>query len=49
VVLLADPNFSPVSVLNQLTQKQREVLVAAYKIGYYIPRKTTSEQPAKEP
>lgn len=47
VVLLADPNFSPVSVLNQLTQKQREVLVAAYKIGYYIPRKTTSEQLAK--
>ncbi len=48
VVLLADADFSPVSVLNQLTQKQREVLVAAYKMGYYdIPRKTTSEQLAK--
>jgi len=48
VVLLADADFSPVSVLNQLTQKQREVLVAAYKMGYYdIPRKITSEQLAK--
>jgi predicted DNA binding protein len=49
VVLLADADFSPVSVLNQLTQKQREVLIAAYKFGYYdIPRKITSEQLAKK-
>ncbi|MGE5187886.1 MAG: helix-turn-helix domain-containing protein [Betaproteobacteria bacterium] len=48
VVLLAEADFSPVSVLNQLTQKQREVLVAAYKMGYYdIPRKITSEQLAR--
>jgi predicted DNA binding protein len=49
VVLLADADFSPVSVLNQLTQKQREVLIAAYKFGYYdIPRKITSDQLAKK-
>lgn len=45
VVLLADADFSPISVLNHLTQKQREVLVTAYKLGYYdIPRKITSEE-----
>jgi predicted DNA binding protein len=49
VVLLADADFSPVSVLNQLTQKQREVLIAAYKYGYYdIPRKITSEELANK-
>jgi hypothetical protein len=49
VVLLADANFSPISPLNRLTEKQREVLVAAYKLGYYeIPRKITSEELAKK-
>jgi predicted DNA binding protein len=49
VVLLADADFSPVSALNQLTQKQREVLIAAYKFGYYdIPRKITSEELANK-
>jgi predicted DNA binding protein len=49
VILLADADFSPVSMLNQLTQKQREVLIAAYKFGYYdIPRKITSEELAKK-
>ncbi len=44
VVLLTDANFSPTSPLNQLTEKQREVLITAYKLGYYeIPRKITSE------
>jgi hypothetical protein len=45
VVLLADANFSPISPLNELTEKQREVLIEAYKTGYYaIPRKITSQQ-----
>jgi hypothetical protein len=49
VVLLADADFSPVSILNQLTQKQHEVIVAAYKLGYYdIPRKITSEELAEK-
>jgi hypothetical protein len=49
VVLLADTNFSPISPLTQLTEKQREVLIAAYKMGYYdIPRKVTSEEIAKK-
>jgi hypothetical protein len=49
VVLLADANFSPISLLNDLTEKQREVLLTAYKLGYYdIPRKITSEALAKK-
>jgi predicted DNA binding protein len=32
-----------------LTEKQREVLVAAHKLGYYeVPRKINSEQLAKK-
>jgi hypothetical protein len=49
VVLLADANFSPTSPLNRLTEKQREILIVAYKLGYYdIPRKITSEELAKK-
>ena len=49
VVLLTDASFSPISPLNQLTEKQREVLVAAYRLGYYdIPRRITSEELAKQ-
>jgi hypothetical protein len=49
IVLLADANFSPISPLNQLTEKQRQVLMAAYKLGYYdIPRKISSEELANK-
>jgi predicted DNA binding protein len=49
ILLLSDLNFSPVSPLNQLTEKQRDVLLTAYKMGYYdIPRKITSENIAKK-
>jgi predicted DNA binding protein len=42
-------NFSPISPLNQLTEKQREVLITAYKMGYYeIPRKLNSDELAKK-
>ena len=49
VILLADADFSPISPLNQLTEKQRDTLIAAYKLGYYdIPRKISSEELAKK-
>jgi len=45
IVLMSDARFSPDSPLNQLTEKQREVLIIAYKLGYYeIPRKINSDQ-----
>ena len=45
VVMLSDASFSIDSPLNQLTEKQREVLVTAYKLGYYdIPRRINSDQ-----
>jgi len=49
VAMISDANFPPISPINQLTEKQREVLIAAYKLGYYnIPRKITSEELAKK-
>ncbi|MBT0158470.1 hypothetical protein G4O51_00620 [Candidatus Bathyarchaeota archaeon A05DMB-2] len=49
IVMLTDAEFSPISPLNQLTEKQREILTTAYKLGYYdIPRKINSEQLAKK-
>jgi predicted DNA binding protein len=49
ILLLSDLNFSPISPLNQLTGKQRDVLLMAYKTGYYdIPRRITSENLAKK-
>jgi len=48
VILLGDANFSPDSPLNKLTEKQREVLISAYKLGYYdIPRRINSDQLAE--
>jgi len=48
VVLLTEADFSPDSPLSKLTEKQREVLIAAYKLGYYdIPRRINSEKLAK--
>ena len=45
VVSLTEANFSPDSPLSKLTEKQREVLIAAYKLGYYdIPRRINSEK-----
>ncbi len=49
IILLTDLNFSPISPLNQLTEKQREVLITAYKMGYYdIPRKLNSDDVAEK-
>jgi DNA-binding CsgD family transcriptional regulator len=49
VVMLGDADFSPFSPLNQLTEKQREALIAAYRMGYYsIPRKISSKELAKK-
>ena len=49
VVSLTEANFSPESPLSALTEKQREVLVAAYKLGYYdLPRRINSEKLAEK-
>ena len=49
IVSLTDAKFSPNSPLNFLTEKQRRVLIASYKFGYYsLPRKISSEQLAKK-
>jgi ribosomal protein S13 len=49
VTLLTDANFSPMSPLSQLTEKQRQVLLSAYQHGYYdIPRRVTSEELARK-
>jgi len=45
VISLIDAKFSPSSPLQRLTEKQREVLIKAYKFGYYDkPRKISSEE-----
>jgi predicted DNA binding protein len=49
IISLNDARFSLDSPLNALTEKQREVLIASYKMGYYnLPRKISSEQLAKK-
>jgi hypothetical protein len=48
VVSLTDADFAPDSLLNRLTEKQRRVLISAYKLGYYdVPRKINSEKLAE--
>ncbi len=45
IVSLTDAKFSPDSPLNALTEKQRRILIAAYKLGYYnLPRRVNSRQ-----
>jgi len=49
IISLTDAKFSIDSPLNTLTEKQRKVLLTAYKLGYYnLPRKISSEQLAKK-
>ncbi len=49
IVSLTDARFSLDSPLNILTEKQREVLIAAYRLGYYdSPRRISSRQLAKK-
>lgn len=49
VVSLTEANFSPESPLSALTEKQREILVTAYKLGYYdLPRRINSEKLAQK-
>jgi len=49
IVSLADAKYSQESPLICLTEKQRKILIAAYKQGYYdLPRKINSGQLAKK-
>ena len=49
VVSLTDARFSPDSPISRLTEKQRRVLITAYKSGYYdFPRRIGSEELARK-
>jgi hypothetical protein len=49
VVSLMDARFPISSPITCLTEKQRQVLIAAYRLGYYdVPRRITSEELAKK-
>src|SRR5208283_2975353 len=49
ILSLTDAKFSPDSPLSRLTEKQRTILTAAYKRGYYdLPRKIESRKLAQE-
>jgi hypothetical protein len=49
VVSLTDARFSPNSPIARLTEKQRRVLISAYKLGYYdLPRRIGSEELARK-
>jgi predicted DNA binding protein len=48
VASLTDARFPPNSPIGKLTEKQRRVLITAYKLGYYdVPRKITSAELAR--
>lgn len=49
VVSLTDARFAPNSPIARLTEKQRRVLITAYKFGYYdLPRRIGSEELARK-
>ncbi len=49
VVSVLDASFSPDSPLGRLTERQRSVLVSAFRLGYYdLPRKLNSDQLASK-
>jgi hypothetical protein len=49
VLSLTDAKFALDSPLNSLTEKQRNVLITAFKLGYYsMPRRVGTEQLAKK-
>jgi hypothetical protein len=44
VISLTDADFSPNSPFNRLTEKQRDILISAFKLGYYdVPRRINSD------
>ena len=49
ILAVEDARFSPSSPLNRLTEKQRRVLITAYKSGYYhLPKKTSARGVAEK-
>jgi hypothetical protein len=49
IVSISDAKFSPNSPLGLLTEKQLNVLITAYKLGYYdIPKKTNTDKIAEK-
>jgi hypothetical protein len=49
IVSLMDAKCPPGSPISRLTEKQRRVLIAAYRLGYYdVPRRITSERLAEK-
>jgi hypothetical protein len=48
LISLEDARFSPDSPLNRLTEKQRRVLITAYKLGYYNLPKTMNAREVAE-
>ena len=49
VVSLMDARFPPSSPITRLTEKQRQILITAYRLGYYdVPRRITSQELAKK-